>query len=159
MIASHNQVFTVPTPSSTEGACLHAGRLYVWELHSMPAEVCTAKECGMHAQASIEAAVALLHARGMDPGSAGVYFGQLLGMADNLSFVLGANGYRVRTPLCSCSPPLPCCPAEASTPEEVSFTHLVHCLQLLSICMHACTSGTSCRQVHGRTAPVHMQLT
>ena len=25
----------------------------------------------------------------------GVYFGQLLGMADPLSFVLGANGYRV----------------------------------------------------------------
>ena len=39
-----------------------------------------------------------LHARGLDAGSAGVYFGQLLGMADNLSFVLGGNGYRVRTP-------------------------------------------------------------
>jgi hypothetical protein len=47
-------------------------------------------------QRSVELAVEALHTRGLEPGSAGVYFGQLLGMADNLSFVLGANGYRVR---------------------------------------------------------------
>lgn len=31
----------------------------------------------------------------MDPGEHGVYFGQLLGMADPLTYVLGRNGYRV----------------------------------------------------------------
>lgn len=30
------------------------------------------------------------------PPSSGVYFGQLLGMADNLTFTLGAHGYGVR---------------------------------------------------------------
>lgn len=45
-----------------------------------------------HNQASIEAAVAAMEARGLGP-HAGVYFGQLLGMADNLTFVLGQHGY------------------------------------------------------------------
>ena len=31
----------------------------------------------------------------MDAGEHGVYFGQLLGMADPLTYVLGRNGYRV----------------------------------------------------------------
>ena len=35
-----------------------------------------------------------MHAFGMEPEKCGVYFGQLLGMADPLTFVLGANGYR-----------------------------------------------------------------
>ena len=52
----------------------------------------TALEC---AQASIERAVALLEELEMDPGEHGVYFGQLLGMADPLTYVLGRNGYRV----------------------------------------------------------------
>ena len=50
------------------------------------------------AQASVEKAVALLEARDMDPGEHGVYFGQLLGMADPLTYVLGRNGYRVGCP-------------------------------------------------------------
>lgn len=32
-------------------------------------------------------------ARGLSPSGGGVYFGQLLGMADNLSFTLGQHGY------------------------------------------------------------------
>ncbi|KAK9839435.1 hypothetical protein WJX81_001871 [Elliptochloris bilobata] len=47
-----------------------------------------------HNQASIERAVALLEELDMDPGEHGVYFGQLLGMADPLTYVLGRNGYR-----------------------------------------------------------------
>jgi hypothetical protein len=50
-----------------------------------------------HNQASVEKAVAAMHGMELDQRQAGVYFGQLLGMADPLSFVLGANGYRVRT--------------------------------------------------------------
>jgi len=49
----------------------------------------------------VERAVALLEAADMDPGEHGVYFGQLLGMADPLSYVLGRNGYRVRRPPCA----------------------------------------------------------
>ena len=45
-----------------------------------------------HNQRSIEGAVAGMAALGLPPG-AGVYFGQLLGMADNLTFTLGAHGY------------------------------------------------------------------
>lgn len=52
-----------------------------------------------HNQASVERAVALMHERGLNHRTAGVFFGQLLGMADFLSFVLGANGYRVGLPL------------------------------------------------------------
>jgi hypothetical protein len=32
-------------------------------------------------------------ARGLSPSGAGVYFGQLLGMSDNLTFTLGQHGY------------------------------------------------------------------
>jgi proline dehydrogenase len=32
-------------------------------------------------------------ARGLSPTGGGVYFGQLLGMADNLTFTLGQHGY------------------------------------------------------------------
>lgn len=45
-----------------------------------------------HNQASVEKAVAGMAALGLPP-SAGVYFGQLLGMADHLTYTLGANGY------------------------------------------------------------------
>ena len=48
-------------------------------------------------QASVEAAVSSMHERGLDHTSAGVYFGQLLGMADPLTYVLGAHGYRVNS--------------------------------------------------------------
>lgn len=48
-----------------------------------------------HNQVSIEKAVALVQRHGMNPTASGVFFGQLLGMADHLTLVLGGNGYRV----------------------------------------------------------------
>ena len=45
-----------------------------------------------HNQVSLEAAVAGMAAAGLPP-SAPVYFGQLLGMADHLTFTLGGHGY------------------------------------------------------------------
>ena len=45
-----------------------------------------------HNQRSVELAVAGMAEMGLSPRD-GVYFGQLLGMADNLTFTLGANGY------------------------------------------------------------------
>lgn len=45
-----------------------------------------------HNQTSIERAVATMQQLDLGPQS-GVYFGQLLGMADNLTFVLGQHGY------------------------------------------------------------------
>ena len=47
-----------------------------------------------HNQASVEAAVALMHDLCMDPTDSGVHFGQLLGMADHLTYTLGGNGYQ-----------------------------------------------------------------
>lgn len=49
-----------------------------------------------HNQASIEATVALMGQLGIEPNENGVCMGQLLGMADHLTFTLGRNGYRVR---------------------------------------------------------------
>jgi len=50
-----------------------------------------------HNQGSIEHTVRLMSQLGIEPpSSAGVFFGQLLGMADHLTFTLGRNGYRVR---------------------------------------------------------------
>lgn len=46
-----------------------------------------------HNQASIEHAVATMARLGMDPHGSGVYFGQLLGMADHLSYTLGGHNY------------------------------------------------------------------
>ncbi|GLI60684.1 hypothetical protein VaNZ11_002886 [Volvox africanus] len=50
---------------------------------------------GSHNQASVEAAVAAMARLGLEPDEAPVYFGQLMGMADNLSFTLGHHGYKV----------------------------------------------------------------
>lgn len=47
-----------------------------------------------HNQASIERAVDHMTAMGIQPHD-GVYFGQLLGMADQLSYTLGAHGFKV----------------------------------------------------------------
>lgn len=49
-----------------------------------------------HNQKSIERAVSLMHELSIEPRTSGVYFGQLLGMADHLTFILGRNGFRVR---------------------------------------------------------------
>ncbi len=45
-----------------------------------------------HNQRSVELAVERMAALGLPPSS-GVYFGQLLGMADHLTYTLGAHGY------------------------------------------------------------------
>jgi len=51
----------------------------------------------MCAQASVERTVARMAALGLCPAAQhGVFFGQLLGMADHLTFTLGRSGYRVR---------------------------------------------------------------
>lgn len=47
-----------------------------------------------HNQASAEFATSEMKARGIDPATGGVYFGQLLGMADHLTFTLGQNGFK-----------------------------------------------------------------
>jgi proline dehydrogenase len=47
-----------------------------------------------HNQASIEATVTLMGQLGIEANKNGVFFGQLLGMADHLTFTLGRNGYR-----------------------------------------------------------------
>ena len=48
-----------------------------------------------HNQESIEKATELMHELDLPPRDSPVYFGQLLGMADPLTYVLGANGYKV----------------------------------------------------------------
>ena len=48
-----------------------------------------------HNEDSIVAAVRLIGELGIDKASGGVYFGQLLGMRDSVSFGLGAAGYNV----------------------------------------------------------------
>ncbi|BDA46933.1 Proline dehydrogenase 1, mitochondrial [Coccomyxa sp. Obi] len=48
-----------------------------------------------HNQASVENASRCMHSLGLNPSTSGVYFGQLLGMADHLSFTLGRAGYRI----------------------------------------------------------------
>lgn len=47
-----------------------------------------------HNQRSIERAVQCMQALGIPP-TGGVCFGQLLGMADQLSYTLGAHGFKV----------------------------------------------------------------
>ena len=57
-----------------------------------------------HNQASIERAIALMRDLGISREE-GVSFGQLLGMADNITFPLGARGFKVRNFqffVCSC---------------------------------------------------------
>jgi len=46
-----------------------------------------------HNQESVELAVQTMKDHGIDPKTGGVFFGQLLGMSDNLTFTLGQNGY------------------------------------------------------------------
>lgn len=50
-----------------------------------------------HNQASIEHAVSLMRKLGIRRRD-GVSFGQLLGMADNITFPLGTGGYKVSLP-------------------------------------------------------------
>lgn len=65
-------------------------RMAIQETASAGAEVMIAT----HNQYSVEMAVRHMHDFGMRPGDCGVFFGQLLGMADHLSYVLGRHNYR-----------------------------------------------------------------
>ncbi len=47
-----------------------------------------------HNQGSVEHTVRVMAERGIDRESGGVYFGQLLGMADRLTYPLAAHGYK-----------------------------------------------------------------
>ncbi len=47
-----------------------------------------------HNQTSIEFAIQYMAKHNIDPATGGVYFAQLLGMADHLTFSLGCNGYK-----------------------------------------------------------------
>jgi hypothetical protein len=47
-----------------------------------------------HNQSSIEFALDYMRKNNIDPANGGVYFAQLLGMADHLTFSLGAKGYK-----------------------------------------------------------------
>ena len=62
-----------------------------------------------HNQESIEKATELMHELDLPPRDSPVYFGQLLGMADPLTYVLGANGYKVRWSDFGCSASAPSC--------------------------------------------------
>lgn len=48
-----------------------------------------------HNQVSVETTISLMQQLGISKTSGGVYFGQLLGMADHLSYTLGGSGYKV----------------------------------------------------------------
>lgn len=47
-----------------------------------------------HNQHSVEHAVELIQEKQLDPKTCGIYFGQLLGMSDHLTYTLGAADYR-----------------------------------------------------------------
>lgn len=85
----------VPSPVYDGVAHTHSNynrciRMAIQEAASAGAEVMIAT----HNQYSVEMAVRHMHDFGMKPGECGVYFGQLLGMADHLSYVLGRHSYR-----------------------------------------------------------------
>jgi proline dehydrogenase len=65
-------------------------RILIQEAATCGAEVMIAT----HNQYSVEMAVRSMHDFGLKPELCGVYFGQLLGMADHLSLVLGRHKYR-----------------------------------------------------------------
>eukprot|EP00198_Chlamydomonas_reinhardtii_P000311 XP_001689646.1 proline oxidase [Chlamydomonas reinhardtii] len=50
---------------------------------------------GTHNRSSVEGVIERMNKLGLEPEEAHVYFGQLLGMADNISFTLGQHGYKV----------------------------------------------------------------
>ena len=65
-------------------------RMLIQEVASNGAEVMIAS----HNQYSVETGVRTMHEFGLDPSTSGAFFGQLLGMADHLSYTLGRHGYR-----------------------------------------------------------------
>jgi proline dehydrogenase len=65
-------------------------RMLIQEVATSQAEVMIAT----HNQYSVEMAVRSMHDFGLTPETSGVHFGQLFGMADHLSLVLGRHKYR-----------------------------------------------------------------
>lgn len=63
---------------------------YRWQ-HGSGTEIMVAT----HNQESIGKAIALMKQFGLEPEDSSVYFAQLFGMRDNISFPLGSNGYNV----------------------------------------------------------------
>jgi proline dehydrogenase len=51
--------------------------------------------CGTHNETSCKLGVDLLNKKGLDSGDQRVYFAQLLGMSDNISYNLAKKGYNV----------------------------------------------------------------
>lgn len=51
-----------------------------------------------HNQASIQAAAARMALLGLHPSTSPVFFGQLYGMADHLTYTLASAGYKVPLP-------------------------------------------------------------
>jgi proline dehydrogenase len=78
----------LPTIEATHASYEGAVQLALDAVCSQSAEVMIAT----HNQASVEQAVTLMAQKGLSPDSP-IYFGQLLGMSDNLTFTLGRHGY------------------------------------------------------------------
>jgi proline dehydrogenase len=78
------------TPEATHSNYNRCVRMAIQEVATAGAEVMIAT----HNQYSVEMAVRSMHDFGMKPSERGVFFGQLLGMADHLSYVLGRHKYR-----------------------------------------------------------------
>ncbi|GLC39259.1 hypothetical protein PLESTB_001650600 [Pleodorina starrii] len=76
---------------------------------------------GSHHGGSVAAAAAMMARLGLVPEEAPVYFGQLLGMADGLSFTLGAAGYKVYK-LCPFGDPTKVVPYLARRVHETQYT-------------------------------------
>lgn len=96
--------------------------------HEEGAEVMIAS----HNQKSIERAVSLMHELGVEPQQSGIYFGQLLGMADHLTFILGRNGYRVSAPISHMLNPVDsasCIQCHSTSCSAVNF-RVLKCCQL-----------------------------
>jgi proline dehydrogenase len=51
--------------------------------------------CGSHNEESVQLLARLMHERGLPPNHSHIYFSQLYGMSDNLSYVLAKEGYNV----------------------------------------------------------------
>uniref|UniRef100_A0A7R9VEV4 Proline dehydrogenase n=1 Tax=Chlamydomonas euryale TaxID=1486919 RepID=A0A7R9VEV4_9CHLO len=78
-----------PDVESTHACYNSCMEAVVQEVANGRAEVMIAS----HNEASIQKCVAHMARLGLQPGKAPVYFGQLLGMADHLTFTLGKHGY------------------------------------------------------------------
>jgi proline dehydrogenase len=68
---------------------------YLLEKSVVPSDTNIEFMCATHNQDSIEKATKLMDELGIPPESSSIYFAQLYGMADNLTYNLGKHGYNV----------------------------------------------------------------